>query len=225
MPRKRGRPFGTTKDDTATLRAIADLIIRKPDLKPTSAIRHLTKDCIPCPVRRLQTKWKNDRENLLAEARVRFDAERELQLSNSANLPIEARALDAIRIYRDRHACDAILRTSPLFMRLDAICNAASMSTLMHKFPEPSTLACVERITAASRAIDSRLAPMFKMIEAAKMIPTFKMIEAAKMNPMFKVIEAAQNNPMLTVIESLNARFDARKWNTIGASVGRALGN
>lgn len=54
---RRGRPKGTGIDDSASLIRIAALIAGHPDLKPTTAIRHLgiTE---PSVIRRLRDKFK-----------------------------------------------------------------------------------------------------------------------------------------------------------------------
>ena len=72
--RKRGRPRGPSKDDQLLLAKIADDLVADPSLKPTTAMRRRTKGILPCPVRRLQGRWKDSGEQYLAAAHARRKA-------------------------------------------------------------------------------------------------------------------------------------------------------
>lgn len=69
-PKTRGRPQGSGIDDAAQLKAIADLLIAEPELKPTSAIRRLGHDN-PSTIRRLREKFKACRDQELRDAQSR----------------------------------------------------------------------------------------------------------------------------------------------------------
>ena len=69
--RSRGRPKGSGKDDSAFLKRVADLLLQNPDMKPTTAIKRVIGVDNPSNIRRLQVKWKANREALLAAARER----------------------------------------------------------------------------------------------------------------------------------------------------------
>ena len=69
-PKSRGRPAGSGIDDEAALRAIADLMIAEPELKPTTAIRRLGYDN-PSTIRRLREKFKTCRDETLRDAQSR----------------------------------------------------------------------------------------------------------------------------------------------------------
>lgn len=66
--RRRGRPPGTGKDDRAALRAVADLLIANPALRPSTAMRRAVRNIGDSHLRRLQGKWQRDGACLLAEA-------------------------------------------------------------------------------------------------------------------------------------------------------------
>lgn len=75
--RSRGRPPGSSQfadEDRATLEKIADALVREPDLKPTAVMRRLGYGS-EAEIRRLQSKWRKDKESLLADAQRRLDAQ------------------------------------------------------------------------------------------------------------------------------------------------------
>jgi len=75
--RPRGRPRGKGKNDTPALMKVADILVREPALRPTTAMRHVIstrKDwgaSDPTLLRRWQEKWKQQGEALLADTRER----------------------------------------------------------------------------------------------------------------------------------------------------------
>jgi hypothetical protein len=76
--RPRGRPRGSGKDDSRPLAQVADLLVREPLLKPTTAIKRIVRKCNDrnvaseaALVRRLQAKWKENGNSLLTAARER----------------------------------------------------------------------------------------------------------------------------------------------------------
>ena len=72
--RQRGRPIGTGLDDSPELSALADVLLEFPNLKPTTAMRKILLRPSEAAVRRLQSKWKKQREGLLDEAEQRLAA-------------------------------------------------------------------------------------------------------------------------------------------------------
>lgn len=68
----RGRPKGTViSTDWNTLEAIADLIVREPTLRPTTAIKRVVTDWTDTIVHRLLGKWRKSNAALLSEAQQR----------------------------------------------------------------------------------------------------------------------------------------------------------
>lgn len=90
VKRPRGRPKGSGKDDSMMLAAIADMVLAK-SIRPTSAMKQLVRQNIKsedrpnkehqvaADVRRLQVKWAEASEELLAAARERAEAHKEAQ--------------------------------------------------------------------------------------------------------------------------------------------------
>ena len=67
----RGRPKGTGLNDAAQLRAIANLMAADPDLKPTTAIKHLGITD-PSVIRRLRDKFSASGPQLVADIAPRL---------------------------------------------------------------------------------------------------------------------------------------------------------
>lgn len=66
--RRRGRPPGTGKDDSAVLREVARLRTSNPKLRPTTAMKRVVKDWTDTIIRRLQAKWRRDGAAFMAAA-------------------------------------------------------------------------------------------------------------------------------------------------------------
>ena len=74
--RPRGRPRGSGKNDEPYLAQVAELLIREPSLKPTTAMkrlmmRHTWRETDQTLIRRWQGKWKEQSPALMAAARER----------------------------------------------------------------------------------------------------------------------------------------------------------
>lgn len=72
--RSKGRPKGSEKDDYVVLAAVADRIFSNPALRPTSAMRQLRRKATDAEIRRWQSKWRDRKDSLLADASVRAEA-------------------------------------------------------------------------------------------------------------------------------------------------------
>lgn len=76
--RSRGRPPGEGKKDTPYLVQVADLMVRDPSLKPTTAMKRIMRnrtdggETDETLVRRWQVKWKKNGDRFLEAARERF---------------------------------------------------------------------------------------------------------------------------------------------------------
>jgi hypothetical protein len=77
IKRSPGRPKGSGKNDSECLAEVADLLVRNPKLRPTTAMKQIIKmrsDRGATPetlLRRLQAKWKKDSTRFLDAARER----------------------------------------------------------------------------------------------------------------------------------------------------------
>jgi len=88
--RPRGRPKGTGIKDERHLDAVANLIVRQPDLKKTPAISKIVQKAFPehqwsAAERRLLRKWNKSAEERLEAAQERYEEEiRERRAMRSA---------------------------------------------------------------------------------------------------------------------------------------------
>lgn len=71
----RGRPAGPGIDDAPMLMRMADYIVRNPGSRPTTTYKLLSeKKPNLTAIRRIQAKWRQSKEALLAAARARLEA-------------------------------------------------------------------------------------------------------------------------------------------------------
>ncbi len=83
----KGRPKGSEKDDSKALNAMADMIHANPALKPTPAMRRHNPKIDVAEIRRLQGKWKERKDTLLAAAQARTEVRR--KQADTANLSVQ----------------------------------------------------------------------------------------------------------------------------------------
>jgi hypothetical protein len=74
--RPRGRPRGSGKNDSAELACVADLLVKEPSLSAAAAMKRVIggrqgSETPETLLRRLQVKWKQQKESLLAAAKER----------------------------------------------------------------------------------------------------------------------------------------------------------
>ena len=69
--RRRGRPLDSCIDDSSWLAQVAEILLSNPKLKPTTAIKRVLPTPDPSPIRRLQSKWKQDGAGYEKGARIR----------------------------------------------------------------------------------------------------------------------------------------------------------
>ena len=72
-PRTRGRPKGSEIDDGVALASVADLLVQGETGNVAAAVRRFAGND-PSLIRRLQRKFRRDRQGLLAAARTRAEA-------------------------------------------------------------------------------------------------------------------------------------------------------
>lgn len=101
----RGRPKGTViATDQKTLEAIADLIVREPALRPTTAIKRVVPNWTDTIVHRLLGKWRKSNAALLLDAQQRRKERRDSTSistqSDSVYLLAELARLDANPVLR-----------------------------------------------------------------------------------------------------------------------------
>ena len=97
--RKRGRPLDSCIDDSSWLVEVADILLSNPKLKPTTAIKRVLPPPDPSPIRRLQSKWKQDGSVYLAQAqnRTKRKADEVIQMAMQRIQREMATATDVMR--------------------------------------------------------------------------------------------------------------------------------
>jgi hypothetical protein len=91
----RGRPKGTGLDDRAKLRAVADMLAANPQLKPTTAIKHLGVTD-PSAIRRLRDKLK--------EMQSALDGPKASEVApRTRSIALKAKAEPTFREERSKH--------------------------------------------------------------------------------------------------------------------------
>jgi hypothetical protein len=104
--RPRGRPRGSGKNDTAFLARIADLLVRDPSMRPTTAMKRVMsssegwQETEETLLRRLQVKWKQQGETLLMAAHERA------RLKSSPSLPQALAAVATVHYKLQQFAHD-----------------------------------------------------------------------------------------------------------------------
>ncbi|OSZ69565.1 hypothetical protein CAP40_01530 [Sphingomonas sp. IBVSS2] len=94
MSKTKGRPKGSERNGSKALNAVADMIHADPALKPTTAMRRHNPKIGEAEIRRLQVKWKERNDMLLAAAWVRAEA-RQRQVA-STGAPVAKTELGAV---------------------------------------------------------------------------------------------------------------------------------
>lgn len=114
MKNKGGRPRGSSKHakrDSTTLEKVADLLVKEPDLKATTAMRKVLvkeegKHPSDSTIRRLQKKWSDTSDDRMSEAQKR---RREVSSSTGSRSTLSSwdSMMDTLRRVQDRkHGID-----------------------------------------------------------------------------------------------------------------------
>ena len=88
-----GRPRGTGADDRKELAAVADILVRNPDARPTTAMRSVLREAVgrhwrgaDGGLRSLQRKWKEQGHQLLEEAHHRLIERRNINAISRSSI-------------------------------------------------------------------------------------------------------------------------------------------
>ena len=102
--RKRGRPLDSCIDDSSWLVEVADILLSNPKLKPTTAIKRVLPTPDPSPIRRLQSKWKQDGSVYLAQAQNRTKRKADEVMQRAIQMAMQ-------RIQREMATATDVMRT------------------------------------------------------------------------------------------------------------------
>jgi|SRR5580704_9969780 hypothetical protein len=153
--RPRGRPHGSGKDDSPYLAQVAEILIREPSLKPTTAMKRVMTgrawtETDETLIRRWQAKWKEQGQLFLSAARACVEPRQTVPLrevlaslqaaqSMNLNLPALAEAQRAIRALqmspgiKDMVEGMRAFRLSPAFEQIQETIKAYRESFVPHQ--------------------------------------------------------------------------------------------
>jgi L-rhamnose mutarotase len=136
--RPRGRPRGSGKNDTHQLRQVAELLIRDPSLKPTTAMKRILRSrsgwgaTDETLLRRWQIKWKENGAQFLA---IERDCAQAQQLAPSARSFVQR--LAEIQNSPEMRRWQEMMRgiqNSPEFKRWQEVARAIQESPVLKRW-------------------------------------------------------------------------------------------
>src|SRR5580658_4387976 len=171
--RPRGRPRGTGKNDEPYLAQVAELLIREPSLKPTTAMkrvmmRHAWTETDETLIRRWQVKWKAIGLSLLAAVRERMRP-------TLPAVPTEPAWVLANRIMKQ-------IEDSPLSKMMRQI-EDSPLSKMMRQIEDSPLSKMMRQIE------DSPLSKMMRQIEDSPLSKMMRQIEDSPLSKMMRQIE------------------------------------
>lgn len=147
-----GRPKGTGADDRKELAAVADILVRNPDVRPTTAMKLVLRKAVgrhwrgaDGGLRTLQRKWKEQGPQLLEEARHRLMDRRSVNAISRSSIALMD-GIDAKRIAAISEAFSLQLNT-PAMKRCREISEAFSLQVVTPEMKR--RLAVVEGLQTA----------------------------------------------------------------------------
>lgn len=173
--KQRGRPKGTViPTDRKALNAVADLILREPTLRPTTAIKRVVPNWTDSVVHRLIGKWRKEREALIAEAQQREDVRAVRRNSagagaasySGANIHANIRHLydnQAVRAARE-------FANSPAIKAMQAMMDSPAMKAMREMHDSPA----------------------FRMVREMQNSPEMRMIREIQNSPVMKIMREQQ---------------------------------
>lgn len=194
--RPRGRPKGTGIDDRPVLLQMAELIVAKPSLRPTTALKRIVRRPPESYERRIQAKWRVVGQALCAEVRARAANDRAPVLRGTPVSPVElARRVAASPVLA---AMDALGNT-PTMRALRAFEDSAVMRAA-RAFEDNPTLRAMRAIQdspvmRAARALDDGPVGQAKRLLDGN--PSLKMMIELQNSPAMRMAREIANNPVL----------------------------
>ncbi len=163
--RGRGSPHGSGLNDENSLQQIADLILRNPALRPTTAIKRVLRNPDSATLRRLQVKWKAQGEEQLTKARGRRDAEGAPPAAGRINYGKIAMATGALRAAGGPSAIfDAI--NSPAVRAMRDVMDSPAMRAMREIQNSPAMRLAreIDKIPGLRQMIDYQNSPEMRIM-------------------------------------------------------------
>ncbi|MFZ5703863.1 MAG: hypothetical protein ACOY5R_01205 [Pseudomonadota bacterium] len=176
--RPRGRPKGTGIDDRPVLLQMAELIVAKPTLRPTTALKRIVRRPSESHERRIQAKWRVVGEALCAEVRARA--------ANDRAPVMRGAPLSAVELSRR-------VAASPVLSAMDALTNNPTMRAL-RAFEDSPTM-------RAFRAVQDN--PVLRAARALEDSPVMRTARALEDGPVGQAKRLLDSNPSLRMMIEL----------------------
>ena len=201
--KKRGRPKGSGVDDSEDLAAVADLLAANPRLKPTTAMKRVRCELSESHKRRLQVKWKIQRDRLLAEAITR----KNLRSDAPAAVSVPARRRRASSIHRGSHL-SSYRHGNPAGEAIRQLRQSSAMEAMRQV--QQGTLMEAMRQLQQSPAMEAirqlQQSPGMEAIRQLQQSPAMEAIRQLQQSPAMEAIRQLQQSPVAAVLQELRAR-------------------
>ncbi|WP_052730581.1 hypothetical protein [Sphingomonas sp. SRS2] len=179
--RARGRPKGSGKDDRPVLLRLAELLVAKPRMRPTTALKKIIYRPEASYVRRIQAKWKAIGAELLAEVRAR-------------HTPV---------VHGSRPSATALAR------RVAGSSVLSSMEA-MHNHPTLRAIRDLQNSPTLKAVRELQNSPALKAIRELQESPTLKAIRELQTNPTLRIMREIHDSPAMKIMremEDMRRRF------------------
>lgn len=188
--RPRGRPKGTGIDDRPVLLQMAELIVAKPTLRPTTALKRIVRRPSESYERRIQAKWRVVGEALCAEVRARAANDRAPVMRGAPLSPV---------------ALARRVAASPVLSAMDALNNNPTMRALRAFEDSPAMRAfrAVQDnpVLRAARALEDSAA-----MRAARALEDGAVGQAKRLldsNPSLRMMIELENSPAMRMAREI----------------------
>ncbi|MGX5636841.1 hypothetical protein ACWKV8_10695 [Brevundimonas diminuta ATCC 11568] len=197
--RGRGRPKGSGLPDGDRLDRVADLLIARPQLKPTTAIKQTDPAPSEADLRRLQIKWKAESEARLAAARDRQATKREAQAQRSAARRSGGSGLGAVA------AMERQMRATQRLLDLTHAAYSGSPLALAARGTDRTSqilrAACESPLGRTMRAAQN--SPVMRATRALEDTPTMRLVRQMEDSPTMRLIREMENSPTMRLIRDM----------------------
>lgn len=195
--RQRGRPKGSGLNDGPRLDRIADLMIARPGLKPTTAIKQTDPAPNDTEIRRLQGKWSEEGEARLAAAHERQAVRRAAQAQRSA-----------ARRSGSGTGIGAIAEMERQLRAAERLANLARGIDSLTPSAVADAAAGIDRSTAAIQAIyDS---PAMRLARGLDDSPTMRLVREMENSPTMRLMRELENGPTARLARKMD------RWSKLG---------
>lgn len=199
VKRSRGRPKGSSLPDGDRLDRVADLMIARPKLKPTTAIKQTDPAPSEADLRRLQIKWKAEGVARLAAAQDRQAAQREAQARRSEARRAGGSGLGAVADMERR------MRSTQRLLDLASGVNGGSALALAARGTDRTSqimrAASESPLAKTMRTLED--SPVMRAARALEDTPTMRLVRQMEDSPTMRLIREMENSPTMRLAREM----------------------